>query len=307
MKRYITILLVLMSIISLSIGIGDIDNDVFLHSRVPRLVALLLSGAGLALAGTIMQQLSRNRFSSPSIMGVNDCTMLGLCIALLFFSSSDLWICVFIGFAFAVIGMLLVTKILDVVVIKDPLFIPLIGIMFGKVIQAVYMYIGYKYNLLQDLQTWMLGDFSTMATGRYELLYLVIPVIGLAYLYSMQLTMIGLGQGMVSNMGIDYDKIKYIGIMIVSTISAVTILICGHLPFIGLIVPNLVNIMHGANIRKNMFYILSYGALITVVCDTVGRYVKYPFEIPISLILGILGSIVFIFLILRGDRCERQN
>ena len=56
-----------------------------------------------------------------------------------------------------------------------------------------------------------------------------------------------------------------------------------------------------------MFYILSYGALITVVCDTVGRYVKYPFEIPISLILGILGSIVFIFLILRGDRCERQN
>ena len=307
MKMYITILLILLSIISLSIGIGDIDNDVFLHSRVPRLVALLLSGAGLALAGTIMQQLSRNRFSSPSIMGVNDCTMLGLCIALLFFSSSDLWICVCIGFAFAVLGMLLVTKILDVVVIKDPLFIPLIGIMFGKVIQAVYMYIVYKYNLLQDLQTWMLGDFSTMVTGRYELLYLIIPVVGFAYLYSMQLTMIGLGEGMVTSVGINYDKIKYIGIIIVSIISSATILICGHLPFLGLIVPNLVNIFHGANIKKNMFYILSYGALITVLCDTVGRYARYPFEVPISLILGILGSVVFILLILRGDKYGRQN
>ena len=304
MKYCVFVLLIILSIISLSIGSSNIDYDIFIHSRIPRLLSLVLSGAGLSLAGIIMQQLSRNKFSSPSIMGVNDCTMLGLCIALLYFSSSDLWICILIGFTFACIGMLIVNKILDTIVIKDPLFIPLIGIMFGKAIQSGYLYVGYKYNLLQDLQTWMLGDFSAIMTNRFELLYIIIPIIGIAYVYSRQLTILGLGESMASNLGLDYDKTKYIGIIIVSIISSVTILICGYLPFLGLIVPNIVAIFHGANISKNLFYICSYGAILTVLCDIVGRSIRYPFEVPISLILGVLGSIIFIILILRSDKNE---
>lgn len=304
MKYCIFAILVVLSIISLSIGASTIDSDVFIHSRIPRLLSLLLSGAGLSLAGIIMQQLSRNKFSSPSIMGVNDCTMFGLCIALLYFTSSDLWICVLIGFIFACIGMLVVNKILDTIVIKDPLFIPLIGIMFGKAIKSGYLYIGYKYNLLQDLQTWMLGDFSAIMTNRFELLYIIIPIIGISYIYSKQLTMLGLGETMASNIGLDYNRVKYIGILLVSMISSVTILICGYLPFLGLIVPNIVSIFHGANISKNLFYICSYGAILTILCDIVGRVIRYPFEVPISLILGVLGSIIFIVLILRSDKNE---
>ena len=307
MKKTIFLILIILCSISMCIGISDMETDIIIHSRIPRTISLVLSGVGLSLAGIIMQQLSMNRFSSPSIMGVNDCTLLGLSIALLFFSSSNLWICVFIGFAFACIGMLLITRILDIIIIKDPLFIPLIGIMFGKVIQAIYLYIGYSYNILQDLQTWMLGDFSSIMTNRFELLYLIIPLVIVSYIYSVQLTMIGFGETISSSLGLDYNKIKYLGIFIVSMISSTTILIAGYLPFIGLIVPNIVNMFYGSNISKNLFYICSFGSILTLFCDIIARIVRYPFEVPISLILGLIGSIIFIILILnrkRGDMNE---
>lgn len=293
------IVLSILSLISLLIGVSNIDMNVLIYSRIPRLMSLILAGASLSMAGLIMQLLSKNKFTSPSTIGTVESATLGLCISLLYFGNHNLIINMIFGFIFSILGTILVFFIFNKIRFKDVVMLPLIGIMFGKVISALTTFIAYKYELMQDLDMWVMGDFSSIMKGNYEILYLSIPALIFTYCLSYIFTIIGFGDKFASNLGIEYNKIKNIGILIISLISSITIISVGHLPFIGLIVPNIVIMLYGANVSKNLPLICIDGAVITIICDIFSRLILYPYEVPISLILGILGSIYFIILILR--------
>lgn len=302
-KIFLMIFLCIISSVSITVGVyDDLDYSILINSRLPRLLSLILSGIGISLAGLIIQQLSKNKFASPSVVGINDCAILGLTIALLIFGNQYTVINITIGFIFACIGTFIILKLFDLIIIKDVMFIPLIGMMFGKIISAISLFMAYKFNIIQDIKSWILGDFSGIMKGNYELLYIIIPLVIISYMYSNSLTMIGLGDKMAYSVGIDFNKIKILGIVIVSLISASTILTAGNLPFLGLVIPNITTIIHGANINKNLSYICLYGAIVTVICDMFARTLVYPFEIPISMVLGIIGSIFFVYIILQGGR-----
>lgn len=180
------------------------------------------------------------------------------------------------------------------------MIIPLVGIMLGRIISATSSFFAYRYQLVQNLSAWMQGDFSMIIEGRYELLYLSIPLIIVAYLYANQFTMTGLGEDFSKNLGLNYRLYVNLGIVIVALISAAVVITVGRIPFLGLIIPNLVTMYYGDNLKQNIMPTALVGAAFLLAADILGRLVIYPYEIPIGLVVGVLGSFIFILLI-RSD------
>ncbi|GAA0090512.1 MULTISPECIES: ABC transporter permease [Paraclostridium] len=309
-KRYLLIILILLSITSLFIGVNDITLmdivsynkekvDIFFISRVPRLVSILLAGLGMSICGLIMQQVSRNKFVSPTTGATIDSAQLGLVFAMLIIPSTGLAGKMIASFAFALAGTFIFMKILKSLKFKNAVFVPLIGIMFGNIIGSATTFIAYKYNLMQDITAWMQGNFSMIIKGNYEMLYITIPCIIMAYIYANKFTIAGMGEDFATNLGLNYNKVVNLGLMIVAIVTVCVVITAGSIPFIGLIVPNIVSMYKGDNLKDSIWHTGLFGAIFVLVCDIFSRTVIYPYEIPIGLTVGAIGSIIFLFMILR--------
>ena len=136
-----------------------------------------------------------------------------------------------IAFIFSLAGNLLFMRILDRIKFNDTIYIPLVGLMLGSIVSSLATFIAYKYDLIQNLSSWLQGDFSLVVKGRYELLYLSIPLLIIAYLYADKFTVAGMGESFSINLGVKYKQIVNIGLVIVSLITSITILTVGMLPF----------------------------------------------------------------------------
>lgn len=158
------------------------------------------------------------------------------------------------------------------------------------------------YDLLQSLGSWEAGDFSGILQGRYELLWLVGILTLLACWTADRFTVAGMGREFSVNVGLNYRKVMLLGLSIIAVISGVVVVVVGALPFLGLIVPNLISMMMGDNVRKTIPWVCLLGGGLVLLCDIIGRVVRYPFEIPVSVILGVIGAVVFLFLLLSQRR-----
>ncbi|NQZ92185.1 MAG: iron chelate uptake ABC transporter family permease subunit [Moritella sp.] len=309
MKKLLFVL-VLLSIASVFIGVADLslsailagDTDaieLLLISRLPRLLAILLSGAGLSIAGLIMQQISQNRFASPSTSGTIECVMLGYVLSLVFLGHGDSLLLIF---GMAIAGTLLFIQFIHRIQFKNAIYVPLIGIIFGNVVSSAATFIAYKYDAVQNLSAWTVANFASILQGNYELLYIALPISIISYWYATRLSAVGMGKDFATNIGLNYKQVLFIGILLVSVMSASVVMIVGQLPFLGLIVPNLVAQFYGDNLRKNIPLTAIIGAILILLCDVIGRVIIFPYEIPISMIISMLGGTVFIFFIVKGKQ-----
>ena len=160
----------------------------------------------------------------------------------------------------------------------------------------------YATKPLQSLAGWLQGDFSTILNGQYELIYLSVPLFFIIYLFAQRFLLAGLGQDFASNLGLNYRQTLFIGLILVSVITGVVVITVGAIPFLGLIVPNIVSLYLGDNLRKTLAPTALLGALLVLICDVFGRILIYPYEIPISLIMGVFGSVIFLWLLIRSYR-----
>ncbi|CAH8197095.1 iron chelate uptake ABC transporter permease subunit VctD [Vibrio aestuarianus] len=307
MKKLLLVLLVI-ALSSLFVGVGDLSLTALFHgdasawqllftSRLPRLLAVVLAGAGLSIAGLIMQQISQNRFAAPSTSGTIECAMLGYVLSLVFFGHGDnLWLI----FSVAIAGTLVFVQLIQRIQFKNAIFVPLIGIIFGNVIDSVASFIAYKYDAVQNLSGWAVANFANLLKGDFELLYIALPIALFSYLYAARISAVGMGKDFAMNLGLNYQQVLVIGVCLVSVMSATVVMIIGQLPFLGLIVPNLVSHYYGDNLRKNIPRTAMFGALLVLLCDLASRLIIFPYEVPISMIISILGGGAFVLLILRG-------
>lgn len=308
--QYWVLILIVLSAISLFVGVINISvNDLFnltdtqkqtiLISRIPRLITILIAGASLSISGLIMQKLSQNAFVSPTTAGTMESARLGILVAILLFAGASPLVKMGLAFLFALLGTFLFMKILNRIRYKDVVFVPLVGLMFGGIIGSISTFIAYKHDLIQNLASWLIGDFSMVMSGRYELIYISIPLMIIAYLYAHQFSIAGLGEDFSKNLGLKYQQVVNIGLAIVAMTTASVILTVGMIPFLGLIVPNIISLYKGDNIRTTLPYTALLGAIIVLACDILGRIIIYPYEIPISVTIGILGSLLFIWLLFK--------
>lgn len=314
MKFYQLILVfAILSILSLFVGVQDLsamdlfhltkeESQTLFFSRFPRLLSIIMAGMSLSICGLIMQQITRNKFVSPTTAGTMDWARLGVLISLLVFASASPLLKMSIAFIFSLAGNLLFMRILDRIKFNDTIYIPLVGLMLGSVVSSLATFIAYKYDLIQNLSSWLQGDFSLVVKGRYELLYLSIPLLIIAYLYADKFTVAGMGESFSINLGVKYKQIVNIGLVIVSLITSITILTVGMLPFLGLIIPNIVSIYRGDHLRKSLPHTALLGAVFVLACDILGRVIIFPYEISIGLMVGVIGSAIFLFMLIRRGR-----
>lgn len=314
-KRYLFIILFILSIISIFIGVSNISIQdvlsfnldkihIILVSRLPRLISIIVAGIGLSISGLIMQQISKNKFVSPTTAGTADFAKLGILFCIMIIPGATIMAKMIISFIFAALGTVLFMTMIKKIKIKNLVFVPLIGIMLGKIVGSVTTYFAYKYDLVQNISSWMEGDMSLVLKGNYELLYLSIPMVIIAFLYANKFTIVGLGEEFSVNLGLNYNLVVNVGLAIVALISSVTIITVGNIPFLGLIIPNIVSMYSGDNLQKTLYHTALLGPIFLLVCDILGRLIIYPFEISIGLTVGVIGSIIFLYMIIRGAKDE---
>jgi len=300
--------LLILSILSLFIGVIDLDTlsllsgdvrqlRILIISRLPRLLALLCTGIGMSVAGLIMQQLCMNKFVSPTTGATISSAQFGILLALLFMPDSTLWGRALFAFAAAVAGTWGFVWFIQRIQFKDVVMVPLVGIMFSNIIGGITNFLAYKFEMTQALSTWLTGHFSLVLKGRYELVYLAVPLVILAFLYANHFNIAGMGRDFSKNLGVNYNVILFMGLTIAAMITASVVVVVGAVSYIGLIVPNVVSLFKGDNIRGTLADTALFGALFVLVCDMAGRIVIAPYELPIELIIGIIGSILFIMLL----------
>lgn len=304
-------LFLLLFITSLVVGVKDISWLQLLHldaqqqlvlvtTRVPRTISLVIAGSTISISGLIMQHLTQNKFVSPSTAGTTDSARLGMIFVMIFFPSAPLLLRSFVAFLFAFGGTLLFIFLTRFLPAKNQLMIPLIGVMFGNIVGASATFFAYQFQLVQNMSSWLQGNFATVMRGDYELLYLTVPLLVITYLFAYQFTIVGMGEEMATNLGIRYRQIQLIGLGIVALASAVVLIMVGSIPFLGVIIPNLVSMRYGDHMKNTLALTAISGSLFLLACDILARIVIAPYEVPVSIVVGVLGSLIFIVLLTRG-------
>ncbi|MFY1864612.1 ABC transporter permease [Achromobacter xylosoxidans] len=271
-------------------------------SRLPRLAAVVLTGVGLSVCGVILQHIVRNRFVEPGTSGGLDAAKLGILVSLTLAPAAGTTSRMLFALVFCLASSLLYVGIIRRIRWRNTVLVPVIGLMYGSVLSAVAEFYAYRHNILQSMQGWLLGDFSRVVQGHYEIIYLVLPIVALAYLYAHRFTVLGMGEDMASSLGLGYAATAALGLMLVAVTVSVTVIIVGAIPFVGLVVPNLVALRYGENLGRTLPIVALGGASLLLACDIIGRLLIHPFEVPIGLTAGGVGGVMFLVLILRGLR-----
>ncbi|MDY4379497.1 ABC transporter permease [Pectobacterium brasiliense] len=310
------VFLACMIVVSLFVGAGQLNmqavwndpemRDIFFISRVPRTLALLLAGSAMSVAGLIMQLLTQNRFVEPSLAGTTQSASLGLLVVMIAVPGATIFTKMVVASLFALAGTFLFMMLLQRIVLKSALVVPLVGIMLGAVISSITTFGAMYFDLLQALGSWESGDFSGVLQGRYELLWLVGALTLVACWIADRFTVAGMGREFSVNVGLNYRQVMMMGLSIIAIVSGVVVVVVGSLPFIGLIVPNLISLMMGDNVRKTIPWVCLLGGGLVLCCDIISRVIRYPFEIPVSVILGVIGAAVFLLLLLSQKRHVSQ-
>lgn len=284
---------------------GDLDGfwgsvEIIAVSRFPRTASVVLAGLALSVAGLIMQLMVRNKFVEPSTVGTVESAQAGLLVVTLLLPSAPLLLKMGSASVFAVAGTALFLLVLQRIPLRSTLLVPLVGIMLGNVIASVTTFFAYRFDLLQTLNAWMLGDFSGVLRGRYELLWLVLVLTVVGYVAADRFTVAGMGHEFTTNLGIDHRKVMALGMTLVALISAVVVVTVGSIPFLGLVVPNLVSMLVGDNSRRTVPWVAVLGAGFVLACDIVARVIRYPYEIPVGTVVAVVGGALFLTMLLKG-------
>lgn len=312
-KTFIFICFMILIIASISIGVIQISlqdilslnqekMSILFLSRIPRSVSIIAAGFGMSISGLIMQQLTMNKFTSPTTVGTVEFAKLGVLISFLLLPATSIFAKLSITFLCALLGTLFFIILINRLKVKEAVFVPLLGMMLSSVVSAITTMIAYQSDFVQSVNAWLYGSFSTIMAGNYEMLYLIIPLILISYFYATKFTISGFGESFAINVGLNYRQVVFIGLSLVATITSIVITTIGSIPFMGLIIPNLVTMYFGEFTKKNIFITGMVGAMFLLLCDILSRIVIAPYELPITMIVGIIGSVIFLTMIVKRGR-----
>jgi iron complex transport system permease protein len=299
--------LAFLSIASLFVGVIDLSVWDILHdpeawrlvgiSRFPRTIAAVIAGAAMAVSGSVMQMLVRNRFVEPMTAGTGQGAALGILVVTIFVPQASIFVKMVLASITALVASLGFLAVVRRLPPTQPLLVPLVGLVYGGIIGAAVVLVAYQGDLLQYISVWLNGEFSGVLRGRYELLWLAAAGAALTYFAADQFAIVGMGQTITTSLGLNYKQVVLVGLIAVSLISALTVTTVGIIPFVGLVVPNIISRLFGDNLRRTLPLVALAGAGITLMSDIVGRLIRFPFEVPVGTVLGVVGAVIFLWIL----------
>ncbi|OJF17960.1 MAG: iron ABC transporter permease, partial [Bacillaceae bacterium G1] len=267
----------------------------------------MLTGAAMAMTGLIMQLMSQNKMVEPTTIGTTEWAGLGLLAVYLLIPGPTLVMRMTGAILFSFVGTMIFFMFLRRVRLRSSLIVPIIGMMLGAVISALSTFLALFFNMSQVIENWFIGSFAPVQVGRYEYLWIIVFVTVLIFLYANRLTLAGLGEDIATTLGVNYHRLIFFANAIVAVVVGVVASVIGNVPFLGLIVPNIVSMVRGDDLRSNLPWVCVIGMGTIMLCDIIARAIIMPFEVPVSLILGTVGAVVFILILLRQRKSGRLS
>ncbi|MDQ6433880.1 iron chelate uptake ABC transporter family permease subunit [Mesorhizobium sp. LHD-90] len=299
--------LLALTLASLFVGVGALSPKtlfsdpealrLMMVSRLPRTLAALLAGSALAIAGLVMQTLARNRFVEPATAGTAQSAALGILLVTVLWPEAPLGWKAAVASLAALAGTSVFLALVHKLPPTQPFLVPLFGIVYGSVVGAAATFAAWRLDLLQYLEIWTTGEFSGILRGRYELLWIAGALVALAWWTADRLTILSLGRDVGVGLGLNYAAVLRLGLVIVSAVTALTVVVVGIIPFVGLVAPNLISRFAGENLRHTLPWVAGTGAALVLSCDIIGRLIRFPYEIPVGTVLGVVGAALFLALL----------
>ena len=278
---------------------GDDDMwRMFFISRVPRTAALVFAGLAMSFSGVIMQRLTQNRFVEPTTAGTAEWAGLGVLLCMLYLPGATPMVRMVVATATAFVGTMIFLGFISRIRARRSAIVPLVGLMLGAVVSAITTYLAIGANLLQAVTSWRSGGFAHVVRGFYEPLWAVAIIAVATFLMANYFTIAGLGKDVATSLGLRYGVTMGVGVTMVALASGVTSVVVGFIPFLGLVVPNIISALRGDDVRSGLPWVAVLATALIVGCDLIGRVVVRPMEIPVSVIMGVIGSVTFLAIVL---------
>lgn len=278
---------------------NNVDHQIILTSRLPRVAAALLVGSFLAVAGAIMQGITRNYLASPSLMGVNDGSAFVITIALVFFPNLPNYQMIILSMIGSALGAGLVFGFGSL--IKNglsPVRLAIIGTVIGTFLSSIATAIAMYFQVSQTVSVWYNSKIHMVDPN---LLWISIPfgVTGLllALFASKAITIASLGEDIAIGLGLKTTFIKAISMLAVVLLTGTAVALVGKIAFVGLVIPHITKFIVGVDYRFVIPCSAVIGAVFLAVCDLVSRFINFPFETPIGVVTAIIGVPFFLYLI----------
>ncbi len=303
-------LLLLASGVALSVGelwINPLAPDsplaqqLLIQLRLPRVLAALLIGASLAMAGASLQVLLGNPLAEPGVLGISGGASIAVVLLLLlaptWASSSHMAIAAMLGAsAFTLILVMLARRALATSRIL--LVGVALSILAGSGVTLAF-YFSTDFNLRQ-LMVWLMGSLSGMRLEHVAILSITLPCIALLWRYGQKLDQLMLGDQQAQQLGLDTHRLRWQLIVLVSILVGVSVATAGVIGFIGLIVPHYLRLWLGSRNCYLLPMSALAGALLLVCADTIGRLIIPSAELPVGVVTSVIGAPLFIWMLVRA-------
>ncbi len=277
------------------------DYNILIYIRLPRVIASLLSGAALAVSGVIIQAVLNNPMASPNIIGVNSGAGLAAAITIAAFpqSISFLPFACFIGalLAFLVIFSFAGRK-------TDRLTVTLLGIAVGSVLSAAINAIKVLFpNSVYDADVFMIGGFSGIIYSELLPASIIIFIcLAIAFSLSKSIDVLCLGRTTAISLGVNIKALNFGLLIVASALSGAAVSFSGLLGFVGLLVPHIARKFVGNRHNLLLTFSALFGGLLVMVCDLLSRIIFAPYEVPVGILLSLIGGIFFVCLVVKRKR-----
>ena len=277
--------------------------DVLREIRLPRVIAAFFVGAALAVAGAIMQGMTRNPLADPGLLGLTSGATLALTLVLAFIPGITFLMLMFSSFIGAMIGMLLVFGIgITSRNGLSPLKLVLAGAAVSLFLQAISSGIAILFNVSKNVSTWTAGGLISTTWDALIIVPFILFGLVLAIVYSKPLTVLSLNEEVAKGLGQKTKKIKVILMFVVIVLAGTAVALIGNLSFVGLFIPHIVRKIVGADYRLIIPMSIIIGGAFMVLTDFISRIVIAPLEIPIVALVSLIGFLFFLVLVKKGGR-----
>lgn len=287
----------------------DINTSIIKDIRLPRALAAALVGGFLSVSGAIMQGITRNPIADPSVMGITQGATFTIAIALVLqtlvpgfvLGSFGLMLFAFLGASISGILVYFVSSKSRGKV--DPVKLALAGTALGTLLVSLATAVSMYFNLSQQLSFWISGGLTSAKWEGVKLLFLVggISTI-LSMIMAPKITILSLGEEVAIGLGQKTNLVRFICLIIVILLAGSSVAVAGNIVFIGLIIPQIVKAIVGADYKYIIPGSLVLGSVLLVYSDIIARMINPPYETPIGSLTALLGVPVFIYLVRKETR-----
>jgi len=274
------------------------QHQIIYELRLPRVIGAAIVGAAFAVAGAVMQGVTRNPLADAGVLGINAGAMFVVALSFAFFPHMPYSYLMIVSFIGAVLSTVLIFIIGSATSGGfTPMRLTIAGAVMAALLHSLSSGVAIYYDLSQDLAFWYAGG---VAGVKWEHLKFLVPIILITIVFATilgrSISLISMGDDVATNLGVKTNRTRILGMIIVVILAGVSVSAVGSIGFVGLVIPHIARKLVGVNYRLIIPMSAFLGAMLLVVADLGARTVNPPKELAIGIMVALVGVPFFLYI-----------